>query len=152
MEIINHYQLDWGLRCMRFDKKFIMLLLIIILLALLLFLPSIINLIPSYEVKFVITIIFLILIFFFLVYVTYNDVRKKQFTTTAYIVLIEVITLIVYVVVCYTSFKNLNVIDTKILLQENHIRVASLIFLLCSSIVLNFLKSERFIKKIKSLK
>lgn len=132
---------------MRFDKKFIVLLLIIILFGLVLFLPSIINSIPSYKLKFVITIIISLLFFLFLVYITYDDVREKKFTTTTGIVLIELITLLVYIVVSYTFFKNLNVIDTKVLLRENHIRVASYIYLLCSSILLNFLKSERFIKK-----
>lgn len=132
---------------MRFDKKYIVLLLIIILFGLVLFLSSIINSIPSYKLKFVITIIISLLFFLFLVYITYDDVREKNFTTTTGIVLIELIILLVYIVVSYTFFKNLNVIDTKVLLRENHIRVASYIYLLCSSILLNFLKSERFIKK-----
>ena len=132
---------------MRVKKKNIIVSSIIILFALLLFLPNIVDLIPSKEVKFAIAIIFSLLVFLFLIYVTYSDIRKSEFTTTVYLVLLDIIGIIVFVVVNYTYLHKSNETNIEILLQKSNIRIVCLLFLLCSSILVYFLKNDRFMKK-----
>lgn len=132
--------------CMRFNKKNIIVLIVVILFALLLFLPNVIGLIPSDRVKFVIYNIFSLLVFLFLIYITYNDIRERKFTTTVYIVLADIIVMAVFAAVMYTFYNYFNVTNVDILLRESRIRVTSLIFLFCSSILLNYLKSDKFKK------
>lgn len=132
---------------MGFDKKNFIVLLIIVVFGLVLFMPNIIDLIPSHEVKFTAAIIFSLLAFLFLIYITYSDIRKKQYTTTVYIVILDIIQVVVFAIVGYMLLNNSPVINSEILLRVNHIRAASLMYALCSSILLDFLKSERFVRK-----
>lgn len=131
---------------MRFNKGNVIVLIVVIIFALLLFLPNVIGLIPSDRVKFVISNIFSLLVFLFLIYITYNDIRERKLTTTVYIVLADIIVMAVFAVVMYTFYNDFNVTNVDILLRESRIRVTSLIFLFCSSILLNYLKSDKFKK------
>jgi len=136
---------------MRVKKEIILVSSVIILFALLLFLPNIIDLIPSKEVKFEIAVIISLLVFLLLIYVTYSDIRKSGFTTTVYIVLLDIIVIIVLVVLTYnyiyTYIHKSNEINIEILLRNINIRTVSLLVFLCSSILKNFLESKRFKKK-----
>ena len=128
----------------RVMKKIILVSSVIILLALELFLPHIIDLIPSKEIPFAISLVILLFI-----YVTYSDIRKSAFTTTVYIVLLDIILIIVFVVLTYTytyMYKP-NETNVEIILQYNNIFTVSLWVLLCSSILKDFLESKRFKKK-----
>ena len=133
---------------MRFNKDKIIALFIISLFILLYFLPNIIELIPSTEVKSVITNILLLVIFLFLIYVTYNDLRKSKYTTTVYIVVVDIIVIIGCVVYyCTYYFYTSSIMNIKILLYKNNIRSVCWVVLLCTGILLHFLQSERFMKK-----
>ncbi|GLC30176.1 hypothetical protein [Clostridium omnivorum] len=132
---------------MRIHNKSIIVSFIIILFILLLCLPNIIDLIPSRKVKYVITVVFCLLVFLFLVYITYNDIRKREYTTTVYIVLLEIIGIIAYVIGSYTYFHKTGVSDIEVLLRRNNIQAACLFYILCESIVITFLKRDSFKKK-----
>lgn len=135
---------------MKFNKKDIIIsAIIIIVFLLLLFLPNIIDLIPSKNIQYLISIIVSILVFLGLIYGIFNDIRKREFTTTVYIVLADITILISYIVLMYTCFHNLKAsnIDIEYILQQNRIRIICLLSMLCASMLLSFLKSERFIKK-----
>ncbi len=134
---------------MRLDKKIILGAAIIILFGLLLFLPNIVALIPSERVQFALAIIFCFLVFLLLIYVTYNDIRKKQYTTAVFIVLADIIIIVAFAAICYTYFHKSNVTNTEILLRKIHIRTIAGVSSLCASILLSFLRSQRFIKKNK---
>lgn len=132
---------------MKIHNKSIIVSFIIILFILLLCLPNIIDLIPSKKVKYVITVVFSLLVFLFIVYITYNDIRKREYTTTVYIVLLEIIGIIVYVIGSYTYFHKTDVSDIEVLLRRNNIQAACLFYILCESIVITFLKRDSFKKK-----
>lgn len=137
------------MRNIRFNNKNIIASFIIILFVLLLCLPKIIDLIPSREVKYIITVIISLLVVLLCIYITYNDIRKREYTTTIYIVLLEIIGIIIiaYVVFDYIHFPTTDVTDIDALLRSNNIHIACLFYILCESISVNFLKSDRFKKK-----
>lgn len=132
---------------MRFKKEHFIIIVIIILIGLLSFLPNIINSITSEEIKYKVTVIFFILVFLFLIYLTYDDISERKFTTTAYIVLLDIIGIITYIIVCYTFWIYRNETKLEVLFYKNNIRIAGSVFILVSSVLLNYLKSEKFIKK-----
>ena len=133
---------------MRVKKENIIVSSVMILFALQLFLPNIIDLIPSKEVEFAIAIIISLLVLLLLIYVTYSDIRKSKFTTTVYIVLLDIIRIIVFVFLTYT-YMHIKSDETniEILLRYINIRTVSLLVLLCSSILISFLENNRYIKK-----
>lgn len=132
---------------MKIHNKNIIVSFIIILFVLMLCLPKIIDLIPSSEVKYVVTVIFSLLVFLFLIYITYDDIKKREYTTTVYIIFLDIIGIVVYAVLFYNCFNKIDVTDIEALLRSNHIQVACLLYILCESIALSFLKSNRFKKK-----
>lgn len=132
---------------MRAKKEYFIILLIIMYFVCLLFLPKIFNLISSEEIKNKITIAFSVLVIFFLIYLTYDDTRKQEFTTTLYIVLIDIIRVICFAFPFYTFLVYSGKTNLDIILKENKIESVSLIILSCSTILQNYLKSDRFIKK-----
>lgn len=132
---------------MGFKKEHFIASLIIILFILLLFVPNIVDLIPSEEMKYVVTIIFSVLVFIFLIYLTYDDIRKRKFTTTVYIVLLDIIGIINFVFVGYTLLIYSNQTNFEAILHKNNIHIVGLFGLLCISILLNYLKSKKFMKK-----
>jgi hypothetical protein len=132
---------------MRIKKKHFITLLMIMLFVLFLFLPNIINLISSEEIKYKITIAFSVLVILFLIYSTYDDIRKREFTTSLYIVLIDIIETIYFAFLFYTFLIYSGETNLDIILKEDKIRIVGLIILLCSSILQNYLKSNRFIRK-----
>ena len=132
---------------MRVKKEHFITIVIIILFGLLFFLPNSIDLITSEEIKYKVTVIFSILVFLFLIYLTYDDIRKRQFTTTAYIVLLDIIGIFNYIIVCYTFLIYQSKTNFEVLLHKNNIRIAGLLVILFTSVLLNYLKNDKFIKK-----
>ena len=121
--------------------------LIIVLFVLLLFLPKIIDLIPSEEIKYSIIIIFSTLVLLLLIYLAYSDIRKKEYTTTMYIVLLDIIGIISYVYIGYVILTNSKEAGFDVVLQKNNTYTVGLVSLLCILILLRYLKSEKFIKR-----
>ena len=132
---------------MRVKKEHFITIVIIILFGLLFFLPNSIDLITSEEIKYKVTVIFSILVFLFLLYLTYDDIRKRKFTTTAYIVLLDIIGIFNYIIVCYIFLIYQSKTNFEVLLHKNNIRIAGLLVILFTSVLLNYLKNDKFIKK-----
>lgn len=132
---------------MRVKKEHLIASLIIILFVLLLLLPNIVNLITSEEIKYKVNITITVLVFLFLIYSTYDDIRKRKFTTTVYIVALDIIQIINFITLCYTFLIYSNETSIEIMLHKNNIHIVSLLVLLCISLMLSYLKSEKFIKK-----
>ena len=133
---------------MRFNKSNIIISVIFSLFILLLFLPKLVDLIPSGEVKFAISIILALLVFIFILFETYGDITKKQFTTTPYIVLSDIISIIAFAVLGYLSFTKFDLKNIEVLLYRINARNTAALFLFGGMLIRNFFKSQRFEKKI----
>lgn len=131
---------------MRVKKEHFITPLCIILLVLLWFLPKIIDLITSKEIKYKVIIIICALIFLFPIYAIYDDIRKKKFTTIVYIVLLDIIEIINFGVLCYTFFIYSGETNLEVILHKNNIRVVCLLIQFGISVLSNYLKSHKFIK------
>lgn len=131
---------------MRVKKEQFITSLFIILLVLLWFLPNFVNSITSEEIKHKITIIMSVLVLLFLIYVTYDDIRKKKFTTIVYIVLLDSIGIINFVALCYTFFIYSGETNFEAILHKNNIRLVCLLIQFCISVLSNYFKRDKFIK------
>lgn len=132
---------------MRVKKEHFITIVLIILFGLLFFLPNMIDLITSEEIKFKVTVIFSILVFLFLIYLTYDDIRKRKFTTTAYIVFLDIIVITNFIILSYTFYIYPSNTNPEVILHKINIRIVSLLVLLLTSVLLNYLKNDKFIKK-----
>jgi hypothetical protein len=121
--------------------KFIRIILMIIVIF---FLPSTIDGIPNERTKFIISIVFFSIIFILLLYESYKDFINKQYSTTIFIILSDVVIIFLYIVFAVIFFKYYkHILSSGIKLNINQI------FLLPWTVILlrHFLKSDRFIKK-----
>ena len=132
---------------MKLRKDYFINIIIITLFGLLFFLPYTIGLITSEEIKYKFTVIFSILVFLFLIYLTYDDISKRKFTTTAYIVLLDIIGIINYIIVCCTFLFYQSETNFEVISHKNNIRLVGLLVILFTSVLLNYLKNDKFIKK-----
>ena len=132
---------------MRVKKEHFITIVIIILFGLLFFLPNSIDLITSEEIKYKVTVIISILVFLLLIYLTYDDISKRKFTTTAYIVLLDIISIINYIILSYTFLIYPNKTNYEVILHKNNILTVGLLVILFTSVLLNYLKNDKFIKK-----
>lgn len=132
---------------MKLNKSDMIFAISIILFILLLFLPNIIDLIPSKEVKSIILIILAMLTFIAIIFETYDDLTKKQFTTTIYIILADIIEIIAFGILGYLSFKSYDTTNIEVILKRNDHITAAKLFFLGAILVRSFFKSQRFKKK-----
>lgn len=132
---------------MKLNKSHMIFAISIILFILLLFLPNIIDLIPSKEVKSIIVIILAMLTFIAIIFETYDDLTKKQFTTNIYIILADIIEIISFGILGYISFKSYDTTNIEVILKRNDHIAAAKLFFLGAILVRSFLKSQRFKKK-----
>lgn len=128
-------------------RSVLLIALIIVLLILLLFLPNIINLIPDSRIKYGVTIVLSGLLFAYLLYLIYADLRNKQYVTTIYIVLSDIIIVLSFGVLAYTSFKRVDVKNIEALFLNFNMGLNAKLVLLCTTLLRSFLKSERFKKE-----
>jgi hypothetical protein len=133
---------------MRINKRNLLISVVVILFILLLFLPKIIDLIPSVEVKFVVVSILASLTLIFMIIETYQDITKKQFTTTVFIVLSDIIQIVAFLVLGYLSFRSYDVINIEAVLTKNDARMLAIMLIFGANLVRTFLKSQRFEKKL----
>lgn len=132
---------------MKLNKSNVMFFMAIILCILLFFLPQIIELIPSKEAKSIVIIILSILVFIDIIFDIYSDITKKQFTTTVYIVLTDIIEIVAFAVLCYLSFTSYDAANVEVLFKRIYAHEMAVIFFLCAILIRNFLRSQRFMKK-----
>lgn len=135
---------------MKFNKaniiSSIFITICILLLFLLLFLPKIIDLIPSKDTRFIIYIILFILFFIHIIFETYHDIRKKQFTTKIYIVITDIIAIIAFTVLFYINFTNHNETNIEVVLQKSTYSMMALLFFAGAILIQTLLKNQRFKK------
>ena len=143
-KFIKYFFVWW--RIMKFNRTYFIYPVGIILFILLLFLPNIVDLIPSEEMRFVSYIILVLLVFIFIVFETYQDIKKKQFTTDIYVILVDIIAIISFVSVIYISFKSYNLTNIEILLQNKINKTMASIFFFCAILLQSYLKSQKFKK------
>lgn len=134
---------------MGFIKKYIIISVVIILSILPPFLSNIIVLIPSTEIKYATIIVLYVLFLIFMIFEIYGDIRKKQYITTAYIVLTDIIIIASYAILGYLNFVSFNRMNVQALVKRNSIRIVNELIFFASVLIHNFLKSQRFKKKIK---
>lgn len=132
---------------MKINKSDLIFVMIIILCVLLFFLPNFIDLIPSKEVQSIIAIIMLMLVFILIIFETYGDITRKQFTTTVYIVLADIVQISALTVLGYLSFKSYDATNIEALLKRTDYHTMAVLFFLGAILVRNFFKSEKFKKK-----
>jgi hypothetical protein len=128
-------------------KDLLELIIIIVIIVLIFFLPNIIDLIPSREIKHRIASIAFILIFILMIYEALQNIRNNRFTTSSYIIITEIILIVSYLFMTYSCFKGYKVKNIDEIIHYENIRIGAQGVFLCSSMVLSFLKSERFKKK-----
>jgi hypothetical protein len=141
-----------GGRNIKINKSDLISVMIIILYILLLvlsriILPKVIDLIPSKEMQSTITKIMLMLLFIVFIFETYGDIIKKQFTTTVYIVLADIVQISALAVLVYLNFKGYDATNIEVLLKRNNYHIMAMLFLSGAVLLRGFLKSEEFKKK-----
>lgn len=132
---------------MQVKNQDILELIIIVIIVSLFFLPNIIDLIPSLEAKFRIASIAVILTFMLMIRELLQNIRKSRFTTSSYIIITEIILIVSFLILMYACFKGYKEKNIDALIYYENIRLGAQGFFLCSSMLLSFLKGERFKKK-----
>lgn len=131
---------------MKLNKKNIINF-VIVTLFILLFLLKFIGRVFSDEVKDIVTIIVGLLVFILMIFEIYDDINDKQFTTTVYIVLADIIQLIAFIVVGYYSFKSYDKDNLEVILnRRSEFGILSGLFYLGARFVRDYLKSQKFMK------
>lgn len=88
------------------------------------------------------------LICFFFIVEVYNDISKKRFTTTAYIILTEIIEVIAFAMICYFYFRKCDKLSLEAIINRDHnVFIASTIFS-GTIFVRGLFKSPRFEKNV----
>ena len=113
----------------------------------LIFLPTIIHIIPDTKFKFVLGIIAFFLVFIFIVYVTYKDIRNKQYVTTKFIVLTDIVIIVAFINSVLIIYKIYDIRYTEMFLDKNDIQLLIVICFALGGWLKNFLKREQFMKK-----
>lgn len=126
---------------MKLNKSDMIFAISIIFFILLCFLPNIIDLIPSKEVKSIVLMILSMLAFIAIIFEIYDDLTKKQFTTTIYIILADIIEIIAFGILAYLSFKSYDTTNVEVLLKRNDYITAAKLSFLGAILVRNLLKS-----------
>lgn len=132
---------------MRLNKNNVIFSAVVILIIILLFLPRIIDRIPSKEVKLAASIIVCLLILIYIIFETYRDITKKQYTTNTYIVLTDILQILAFAVLSYISFKSYNKKNIEEIFKIYNARIVSELILFAAILLRNFLRSQRFEKK-----
>jgi hypothetical protein len=114
---------------------------------LLIFLPTIIHMIPDTKFKFALGIIVFCLTFIFILYVTYKDIRNKQYVTTKFIVLTDIVMIILFVNSVLVVFKIYDIRYTEMFLDKNDIQLLIVICFAVGAWLKKFLKREQFMNK-----
>lgn len=81
---------------------------IILVIFTLIFIPLIIDRIPNERIKFILSIVFLSILFIFMLYECYKDVINKHYSTTKFILLSDLIIIFLYIVFMILVIKNFN--------------------------------------------
>jgi hypothetical protein len=134
------------MKSMRVIKEAFLILIILALLAVSLFSRKIINLIPSNKIIFVAATIYLLGLALF-IFLTYRDITRKQYTTTLFIVVADIIAIIYFAVIAYMIFIGSNETDIlELAKMKVNISKAALLF---AGVLWgrSYVKSEKFRKK-----
>ncbi len=114
---------------MKFDRN-ILLFPVIIILFIGLFLSSkIIELIPANRPVFVDLTVYIIMLAIF-IFLTYKDIMRKKYTTTTYIVILDILAIIYIIGAAYGNYLNYYETDLLSKIERNlNIYLASIFFL-----------------------
>ncbi|MDP4088090.1 MAG: hypothetical protein Q8930_02315 [Bacillota bacterium] len=131
---------------MKFKKAYLTFPVIIILLALLFCLPGIIESIPSGNMRFGVIITLYVLVLILFIYEALHEIIKKQFTTTIFVVLMDIVEITSFGFAGYLSYK-INL--TAALLDKVQFHLDStllIIVFMAAGLIKQFLKTQRFRK------
>lgn len=131
---------------MKSIKSYIISLLLIGVIVCLIFLPNAIDLIPSQKVKIIVAVILFFLMLILMIFTTYKDIRKKEYTNNVFIVITDVVQISSYLVVGYIALVPYDVKNMELLFSKiDHRMFAMLVF--ASTILLqSYFKTEKFKK------
>lgn len=131
---------------MKSIKSYIISFIIVILFILVIFLPNIIDLIPSQKVKIIVAGILFFLMLILMIFTTYKDIRKKEYTNNVFIVITDVVQISSYLVLGYIALVPYDVKNIELLFSKiNHRMIAILVF--ASTILIqSYFKREKFKK------
>lgn len=126
----------------RFGIKIGLIIIVVLLFISLVFLPNIIDMIPSLIVKNVICLLLNGIVFFLIILDTFNTIKKKKYRTTIFIVLSNLLMVFSLFVFAYLSLVNVNVKDIEKIHYINNLQIKGEIFFFAGLLLNKFFKNQ----------
>jgi|GEM_PF-5690099 len=133
---------------MKSFKLTMFIIALIILIGSLVFLEDIMNLIPDEKVRTVIIIIIFTVVVLFMLFLTYSEAKKKLYTTSKFIILNDLITIVLLIFLAYFHFKKQDANDINEIIGLNMLMRKIQIIFYVTLFIRPILTIERFKKQI----